>query len=284
MRASWSGRSRATQAILAATCEPSRLQPDRAYHSSGGITLLGGPAQRVGAPVHPDDRRPGGLAVSVDAHEPVELRAERHRPHPAQVHAGGQVAEAVDDGRPPVARVLLGPSRPRVRQRVRLVGRREPLAAARRTRPGTTPATRRRSRRRARPRSSSGGGRPQLLQRPLSRPPVDDHALQGAGHRLGVLVHEDVAPDAAADGARLHRVLLAGEQLGLGDPRAAGEHGREAGGGGDQAGVLLARAGPVRLDDVGAELGAQADVPEQVVGAELGGRCRSRRSATRPRR
>ena len=37
MRASWSGRSRATQAILAATCEPSRLHPERAYHSPGAI-------------------------------------------------------------------------------------------------------------------------------------------------------------------------------------------------------------------------------------------------------
>ena len=37
MRASSAGRSLATQAILAATCEPSRLQPDRAYHSSGAI-------------------------------------------------------------------------------------------------------------------------------------------------------------------------------------------------------------------------------------------------------
>src|SRR5262245_20947075 len=115
----------------------------------------------------------------------------------------------------------------------------------------------------------SGPSRPELLHQRLVRlvraPPLADHPRERSGDRLGRLVHQAVPAHRAADRARLDGHLHPPQKLLVLEPGAAGEHDRDPVGGLDQLAERIGVARPVRLDDVGAELGAQANVPPQVL-------------------
>jgi hypothetical protein len=78
-------------------------------------------------------------------------------------------------------------------------------------------------------------------------------------------VHEDVAADRAADRTHGDGLLHPREQLHVVEPRPTGQHDGDAVGRLHEAREGLLVAGPIRLDDVGAELGAQAHVAPEVL-------------------
>ena len=74
------------------------------------------------APIHPDHRRRQGSEIGVNRHESVHLGRKAERPHRRTVDptALEKPADHVLKRRLPVARILLGPARPRVRDRIGL--------------------------------------------------------------------------------------------------------------------------------------------------------------------
>src|SRR5262245_33952859 len=119
------------------------------------------------------------------------------------------------------------------------------------------------------PTRGDASSRPELLDQRLvglvRAPPLADHPRERAGDGLRRLVHEDVPADRAADRAGLDGHLHAPQQLLVVEPGAAGQHHGDAVRRLDQLPERLRVAGPVRLHDVGAELGAQPNISPQVL-------------------
>ena len=74
------------------------------------------------APIHPDDRRRQRSEIGVNRHESVYLGRKAERPHRRAVDSTPleKPCDHVLQRRLPVARILLGPARPRVRDRIGL--------------------------------------------------------------------------------------------------------------------------------------------------------------------
>ena len=121
-----SGSCARSHAILAATCPGSRLQPVQLAQALGVEPLGHALALRARAPIHPDQRRPDALAVG-DRPARGRRAASRTRsramrgPPTARRTSASAWATAPE----PLARVLLGPARARVRERVRHVAGRD---------------------------------------------------------------------------------------------------------------------------------------------------------------
>jgi hypothetical protein len=67
-----------------------------------------------GAAVHPDERRPQGVAVGVGGDHAVELGSEGDRAHAAVGYGAAHLSKGPGDGSEPLGRILLGPAGMRI--------------------------------------------------------------------------------------------------------------------------------------------------------------------------
>ncbi len=121
--ACWSGRLPASQAILAATCPGSRLQPVSARRRSGSIRSARGGALGPARRSIQISAGPSGSPSASAGHHPVELRPERDRPQRPLADLAPDLGQRLRDRAQPLARVLLGPAGVRVGERVGDVAR-----------------------------------------------------------------------------------------------------------------------------------------------------------------